>query len=179
MPGVRDDLRAQQAERDQTNYCHSNGVKKVANIGAGSGASYSTRVEVFKANSGDDCYTLEITGTGSGSTDMQNWTYKSPAGATLATATWRASDGRLVIRCDNVDYVIGDVGCPGTDGQPDDMSAECPAGTCTRALIGALAHRPRQLVRLIFGNLIPQPMLLVSGTGGALPVLTASSASLR
>ena len=130
---------------DQINYCHSNGVKKVAHIGAGSGTSYTTTVEVFKANSGDDCYTLEINGTGAGATDMQNWTFKSPAGATLATATWRASDGRLVIRCDNVNYVIGDVGCPGTDGQPDDMSAECPAGTCTSPAVAERAGlgRPR------------------------------------
>jgi hypothetical protein len=116
---------------DQTNYCHSNGVKKVAHTSSSGGSGYTTTLEVFKANSGDDCYTLVINGTG-GASDMQNWTFKSPTGATLATATWRASDSRLVIRCDNVDYVIGDVGCPGTDGQPDDMDAdECPAGTCS------------------------------------------------
>jgi hypothetical protein len=116
---------------DQTNYCHSNGVKKVAHIVSAGGSAYTTTMEVFKANSGDDCYTLVIQGTGGGANDMQNWTFKSPAGATLATATWRASDERLVIRCDNVDYVIGDVGCPGTDGQPDDTGTECPVGTCS------------------------------------------------
>jgi hypothetical protein len=114
---------------DQTNYCHSNGVKKVANT-TFNGNAYTTIMEVFKANSGDDCYTLEIRGTG-GTPDMQNWTYKSTAGATLATATWRSDTGQLTIRCDNVNYVIGNVGCPGTDGQPDDTSAECPAGTCS------------------------------------------------
>jgi hypothetical protein len=114
---------------DQTNYCHSNGVKKVANT-TYNGNAYTTIMEVFKANSGDDCYTLEIRGTG-GTPDMQNWTYKSTAGATLATATWRSDTGQLTIRCDNVNYVIGNVGCPGTDGQPDDTGAECPAGACT------------------------------------------------
>jgi hypothetical protein len=114
---------------DQTNYCHNNGVKKVART-TYSGSSYTTIMDVFKANSGDDCYTLEIRGTG-GTPDMQNWTFKSTAGATLATATWRSDTTQLTIRCDNVNYVIGNVGCPGTDGQPDDTSAECPAGSCS------------------------------------------------
>jgi hypothetical protein len=114
---------------DQTNYCHSNGVKKVAQT-TFNGNAYTTIMDVFKANSGDDCYKLEIRGTG-GTPDMQNWTFKSTAGATLATATWRSDTSQLTIRCDNVNYVIGNVGCPGTDGQPDDTTAECPAGTCS------------------------------------------------
>jgi hypothetical protein len=109
-----------------TNYCHSNGVKKAART-VYSGNAYTTTMEVQKAN-GDDCYTLVIAGTG-GTADVQTWTYKNPAGATVGTASWTASNGQLTIRCDGVNYVIGNIGCPGTDGQPDDGN-DCTSASC-------------------------------------------------
>lgn len=112
-----------------TNYCHTNGVKKLART-VYSGNSYTTTMDVRKPDN-SACYTVVIAGSGSGTSDVQNWTYRSPSGQQLATAVWRASDEVLTISCNNVNYVIGDVGCPGTDGQPDDAdAAQCTAGNC-------------------------------------------------
>ena len=112
-----------------TNYCHVNGVKKQART-TYAGTGYTTEMQVKKPD-GSDCYSLQIVGSGSGTADVQNWTFRNPAGAQLATAVWRAMENRLTVQCDGVNYVIGDVGCPGTDGQPDETSADCPDGTCS------------------------------------------------
>ena len=113
-----------------TNYCHENQVKKFATTTGTGGTAYRTIMEVVKAG-GAACYTLEINGTASGSADVQSWTFKNPAGTELATATWRASNEQLTIHCGGVNYVIGDVGCPGTDGQPNDGD-DCSAADCER-----------------------------------------------
>ena len=109
-----------------TNYCHSNQVKKyaVTTYSGPNGENYNTVMEILKP-SGEDCYTLEL--SGSDNNPLQNWIFKSPAGQELARAIWNESQNQLTLTCGGVSYIIGDVGCPGTDGQPE---GQCTPGTC-------------------------------------------------
>jgi hypothetical protein len=110
------------------NYCHSNGVKKFARTtySGSNGENYHTVMRVTKPTSGDACYTLDM--TGNDNMPVENWIFKSTSGAELARGLWNKDTNVLTLICGGVNYVIDDVGCPGTDGQPDDD--ECTAGTC-------------------------------------------------
>jgi hypothetical protein len=110
------------------NYCHSNGVKKFATTtySGSQGENYRTVMRVTKPTSGDACYTLEM--VGNDNMAVENWTFKSMSGAELARGLWNKDMNVLTLICGGVNYVIADVGCPGTDGQPDDD--ECTMGAC-------------------------------------------------
>jgi hypothetical protein len=110
-----------------TNYCHVNGVKKTATTtySGPDGSNYHIVMPVKKQN-GTACYTLEM--DGNDNTDIENWTFKAPGGTEVARGEWDKGDDQLTLICGGVRYVIGDIGCPGTDGQPE---GQCTAGACT------------------------------------------------
>jgi hypothetical protein len=109
----------------RTNYCHVNGVKKLAAT-TFSGDGYTTVMRVNRAD-GSHCYTLEMSGAISSDVETQVW--KSPTGAVLITGAWTKSIDRRVLSCNGMSYDTREVGCPGLDGEPS-TDIQCPPGVC-------------------------------------------------
>jgi hypothetical protein len=110
-----------------SNYCHDNGVKKQSTrIYSGDDeVDYTTTMRVKKP-SGSDCYTLVM--TGSEESDTERWVFRSPAGQEVARAEWDKEEDVLTLICGGARWVLDDIGCPGTDGEPE--PEQCSEGDC-------------------------------------------------
>jgi hypothetical protein len=110
-----------------TNYCHDNGVSKqsVRVYSGDNGVDYTTTMRVLD-DEGDACYTLVMRGTSGGV--LERWVFHSPDGDEVARGEWNKDDDLLTLICGNVRYVMDNIACPGTDGEPE--SGQCEEGEC-------------------------------------------------
>jgi hypothetical protein len=111
------------------NFCHDNGVKKQSTrlYSGPAGQDYMTTMRVMKSD-GSACYTLVM--NGNDDEDTEYWVFRSPSGQELARAEWNNDLDQLTLLCGGVRYVIGQVGCPGTDGEPEAGQCEDAGGAC-------------------------------------------------
>jgi hypothetical protein len=112
-----------------SNFCHENGVKKQSTrvYSGDDGTEYMTTLRVRKPG-GDPCYTLQMSGHDEG--DVEYWVFESPAGEEVARGEWSRSSDQLTLICDGVRFLIGPVGCPGTDGEPAPDECNDAEGNC-------------------------------------------------
>jgi hypothetical protein len=110
-----------------SNYCHDNGVtKQSTRIYSGPDeVDYTTTMEVRKSD-GSDCYTVVM--TGSEESDLERWVFRSPAGQEVGRAEWDKNEDVLTLICGGNRWVLGDIACPGTDGEPE--PDQCSEGDC-------------------------------------------------
>jgi hypothetical protein len=119
---------SEEASPTLSNYCYENDVaKQSTRVYSGSDdGEYTTTMRVSKPD-GSSCYTLLM--NGSSDTDVETWVFRDPAGAEVARGEWNKEEDRLTLICGGVRYVLGDIGCPGTDGEPE--PGQCDEGDCS------------------------------------------------
>jgi hypothetical protein len=110
-----------------SNYCHDNGVtKQSTRIYSGEDeVDYTTTMQVRKSD-GSACYTVVM--TGSEESDLERWVFRSPAGHEVGRAEWDKDEDVLTLICGGTRWVLGDIACPGTDGEPE--PDQCSEGDC-------------------------------------------------
>ncbi len=110
-----------------SNYCYENDVRKQSTrvySGSDDGAFVTTMA--VKKPDGSDCYTLVM--TGSSEDEVEGWAFQRPGGQEVARGEWNKEEDVLTLICGGVRYVLGDIGCPGTDGEPE--PGQCDEGDC-------------------------------------------------
>ena len=111
-----------------SNFCHENGVKKQSSrVYSGPDlVDYTTTMRVQKED-GNPCYILVMSGTSGG--ELESWTFQTPTGQEVARGEWDEALNQLTLICGGVRYILDEVGCPGTDGEPE--PDQCDEGDCS------------------------------------------------
>ena len=66
--------------------------------------------------------------TGSEESDLERWVFKAPSGQEVARAEWDKEEDLLTLICGGVRWVLDDIGCHGSDGEPE--PDQCSEGEC-------------------------------------------------
>jgi hypothetical protein len=108
-----------------SNYCHDNGVKKQSIRMYSGPTEYTTTMRVKKQN-GSDCYTVVM--SSSDDDELESWIFQTPTGREVARGEWNKEEDILTLICRGVRYVLQDIACAGSDGEP--APDQCSEGDC-------------------------------------------------